>query len=221
MILCTESYFKIDLYRCHILPNVIELITKTIVFKERLKWPYALCNHQAYSPHYVWRLAWCLIWWSATFEKVCSYMFIQNTEWTIWYHRTTKTQPILILMIVLYTFSEEAQLIWLYWQARSGITRIAKWTAVHFSNMERNAYQVWMCWNTQSHFKKVMCVIHQMFHLYLNWCNLQKEKITWQLHIYWIFDKMKTVYVCNALQHFFLTYECLFVSYTMQLYIST
>ena len=132
-----------------------------------------------------------------------------------------KTQPILILMIVLYTFSEEAQLRWLYWQARSGITRIAKWTAVHFSNMERNAYEVWMCWNTQSHFKKVMCVIHQMFHLYLNWCNLQKEKITWQLHIYWIFDKMKTVYVCNALQHFFLTYECLFVSYTMQLYIST
>ena len=26
MILCTESYFKIDLYRCHILPNVIELL---------------------------------------------------------------------------------------------------------------------------------------------------------------------------------------------------
>ena len=26
MILCTESYFKIDLYRSHILPNVIELL---------------------------------------------------------------------------------------------------------------------------------------------------------------------------------------------------
>ena len=86
------------------------LLQKNVVFKERLKWPYALCNHQADSPLYVWRLAWCLIWWFATFEKVCSYMFIQNTEWTIWYHRTTKTQPILILMIVLYTFSEEAQL---------------------------------------------------------------------------------------------------------------
>ena len=37
-------------------------------------------------------------------------MFIHDTEWPIWYHRTTKTQPILILMIVLYTISEEAQL---------------------------------------------------------------------------------------------------------------
>ena len=26
MILCAESYYKIDLYRCQILPNVIELL---------------------------------------------------------------------------------------------------------------------------------------------------------------------------------------------------
>ena len=37
-------------------------------------------------------------------------MFIHDTKCPVWYHRTTQTQPIPILMIALYTFSEEAQL---------------------------------------------------------------------------------------------------------------
>ena len=65
---------------------------------------------------------------------------------------------------------------WLYCQGRNGVSRIAKWRAARFSNMECNAYQVCMFWSTQAHFKKVMLVIHQMFHLYLNWCNLKKKR---------------------------------------------
>ena len=52
------------------------------------------------------------------------------------YHRTTQTQPILILMIVLYTFSEEAQL--------NDFTGKQDCYTAPFSKMERTAYQVWM-----------------------------------------------------------------------------
>ena len=75
---------------------------KNVVFKERLKRPYAITRLTA---HFMSGLMSDLV--------ICNFrksMFIHDTEWPVWYHRTTQTQPVLILMIILYTFSEEAQL---------------------------------------------------------------------------------------------------------------
>ena len=68
-------------------------------------------------------------------------------------------------MIVLYTFSEEAEHKWLYWEARHSVTRIDKYTSAPFSNVERSANEVWMFWTTQVHLQKsygvwlIRCVI--------------------------------------------------------------
>ena len=78
---------------------------------------------------------------------ICNFrksMFIHDTEWPIWYHRTTQTQPVPTSNGCFVYIFRRGSTKWLYWQARNGISRIAKWTAVRFSNMERNAYQVWM-----------------------------------------------------------------------------
>ena len=79
---------------------------KNVVFKERLKRPYAVTRLTA---HFMSGLMSDLV--------ICNFrksMFTHDTERPVWYHGTTQTQPIpgpiLILMIILYTFSEEAQL---------------------------------------------------------------------------------------------------------------
>ena len=67
-----------------------------------------------------------------------------NTLFETRCHITTQTKPILILIIALYTFSEEAEHKWLYWEARHSVTRIDKYTSAPFSNVECSANEVWM-----------------------------------------------------------------------------
>ena len=95
----------------------------------------AICNHQADSPLYVWQLAWCLIWWFATFEKVCSihvhtwhrmdYLVSQNNT------NSTHTHCNDCFVYIFRRGSTK----WLYWLARNGISRIA--------NGQQHASAIW------------------------------------------------------------------------------
>ena len=182
---CFNNFFKISMDSQHIYTRFCQtwsecqhkdstmaciLQKKPVVFKERLNWPYQITRLTAHF--YVWWLAWCRIWWFATFEKVCSYMTPNGLCGIIEQHKLNPhTHPNDCSVHIFRRGSTK----WLYWQAKNGISMIAKWTAVHFSNLECNAYQVWRFWTTQAHFLKSN-VIHQMFHLYLNWYNLKKKR---------------------------------------------
>ena len=75
-------------------------------------------------------VAWCLIWWFASSEHVSSYM-TPNVLSETRCHKTTQTHTHSNDCFV-YIF-RRGWTKWLYWQAR---TRIAKWTAAPFNNME-------------------------------------------------------------------------------------
>ena len=109
---------------------VCGLIHTHTIPQGRLKWPYAITRR---TTHFM-----CGLMSDLVICKFGTSMVIHDTKCPFWdkvSQNNTKQTHTHSNEWFVYIFRRDWTK-WLYWQARHGVTRIAKWTAAPFNNME-------------------------------------------------------------------------------------